>query len=234
MLPLIRYHWSYYTRSYRYLAPLIAYVGLLLFIYTISPNPVLESYAFSSVWLFVISAWIAWGLSDLEPEVQQAVTASHAGSACAYYLSKLLLMAAVDLLLAAFAVLYPALAGKLERWPAPDEWLVAACVHVASSLLGMGIALWFTDRGFGRSAASLPALIGVIVLSLASASAVAQLPERMMFVRWLLPPAGVLSEVLTGLEHASSWTAVGTILYAFAYAGLLCGGFVVRASGKKF
>ncbi|MFC3803594.1 hypothetical protein [Cohnella sp. GCM10012308] len=234
MLPLIRYHLTYYTRSYRYVAPLIAYVGLLLFIYTISPNPVLESYAFSSVWLFVISAWIIWGLTDLEPEAQQSVTAMHAGSANAYYLSKLLLMAAIGLLLAAFAVLYPALAGKLERWPAPEEWLVAACVHIASSLLGTGIALWFTDRGFGRSAASLPALIGFMVLSLASASAVAQLPERMTFVRWLLPPAGVLSEVLSGLEHTSSWTAVGTILYALAYARLLCGGYVVRAAVKKF
>ncbi|MDI4643372.1 hypothetical protein [Cohnella hashimotonis] len=234
MLPLIRYHWSYYTKSYRYLAPLIAYVGLLLFIYTISPNPVLESYAFSSVWLFVVSAWIAWGLSDLEPETQQAVTALHAGSAGAYYASKLLLMAAIGLLLTAFAVLYPALTGKLERWPTRVEWLAAASVHTAQSLLGTGIALWFTERGFGRSAASLPALIGVIVLSLASASAVAQLPEGMAFVRWLLPPAGILSEVLTGLEQGSAWTAAGASLYAFAYAGLLCGGFVVRAAGKKF
>lgn len=231
---MTRYHLAYYTRSYRYVAPLIAYVGFLLFIYTISPNPVMESYAFSSVWLFVVSAWIVWGFADLEPEVQQSVTALHAGSAVAYHLSKMLLMSAVGMLLASFAVLYPALAGKLERWPAPEEWLAAACVHTAMFLLGMGIALWFTDRGFGRTAASLPALIGVLVVSLASAKAVAPLPESMAIVRWLLPPAGILSEVLNKLEQDKVWTTVGAILYAFAYAALLCGSYVVGAARKRF
>lgn len=213
---------------------MIAYVGFLLFIYTISPNPVMESYAFSSVWLFIVSAWIVWGFADLEPETQQSVTALHAGSAVAYHLSKLLLMGAVGMLLASFAVMYPALAGKLERWPAPEEWLAAACVHIAMFLLGMGIALWFTDRGFGRTAASLPALIGVLVLSLASAKAIAPLPDSMAFVRWLLPPAGILSEVLTQLEHDKAWLTISALMYALAYAVLLCGSFVSRAARKRF
>lgn len=234
MLPLTRYHLTYYTRSYRYLAPLIAYVGMLLFVYTITPNPVLESYAFSSVWLFVVAAWLAWSFADLEPEVQQAVTALHAGGAVAYHVSKLLLMAAVGMLLASFAVLYPALAGKLERLPAPEEWIAAAGVHIAMFALGTGVALWFTERGFGRSAASLPALIVVQVLALASAKAVAVLPDGMAFIRWLLPPAGMLSEQLTRLHSNAMWSNAGFVLYALAYAGLLCGGFIARAAGKKF
>lgn len=234
MLPLARYHLTYYTRSYRYLAPLIAYVGFLLFIYTISPNPVLESFAFSSVWLFVVSAWMIGGFADLEPEASQAVTALHAGSAAAYHASKLLLMTAIGLLLTLFAVLYPALAGKLERWPSPEEWLAAVAVHAAMFLLGMGVALWFTERGLGRSAASLPALIGILVLSLASGKAVSPLPDSLAFLRWLLPPAGILSGALTGLERDSAWPTLGVVLYAVAYAMLLCGGFVARAAAKKF
>ncbi|CAI6085270.1 hypothetical protein [Cohnella sp. JJ-181] len=159
MLPLIGYHLAYYTRSYRYVAPVIAYVGFLLFIYTLTPNPVMESYAFSAVWLFVVSAWIAFGFADLEPGAQQPVTALHAGSANNYHLSKLLLMTFVGLLLALFAVLYPALAGKFERAPAAGEWIAALFAHAGLFVLGMGISLWFTERGFGKSQASLPALM---------------------------------------------------------------------------
>lgn len=149
-------------------------------------------------------------------------------------MSKLLLLAAVGLLFTLFAVLYPALAGKLERGPYPEEWLAAIAVHVAMFLLGMGVALWLTERGLGRSAASLPALIGILVLSLASGKAVAQLPDSLAFLRWLLPPASILSEALTGLERDSVWSILGVVLYAIAYAVLLCGGFVARAAAKKF
>jgi len=234
VLPLIAYHISYYTKSYRYLAPLIAYVGFLLFIYTLSPNPVMESYAFSSVWLFAVAAWIAYGFADLEPGNQQPVTVSHVGSASAYHLSKLLTLLLIGALFSSFAVLYPTLAGKFDRSPSMEEGIFAWVAHIGMYLLGTGCALWFTERGFGKTQASLPAMIGVLVLSLASGKALERLPDAFHFVRWLLPPAGIVSEVLTRQDRYAGWETTGALMYAITYGVLICGGYILRAARKKF
>lgn len=234
MLPLIFYHISYYTKSYRYLAPLIAYVGFLLFIYTLSPNPVMESYAFSSVWLFAVSAWIAYGFADLEPGNQQPVTVSHAGSALAYHLSKLLALLLIGALFSSFAVLYPVLAGKFDRSPSVEEGIAALSAHIGTYLIGIGCALWFSERGFGKTQASLPAMIGVLVLSLGSGTALERLPDAFHFVRWLLPPAGIVSEVLTRQDRYAGWGTAGALMYALGYGVLLSGGYILQAARRKF
>ncbi|MBE3570004.1 MAG: hypothetical protein IMW92_07770 [Bacillales bacterium] len=56
MKGLFPYHFVYYLRTYKYVPPLTFYVLTLVVNYVYKPNPILDSYSFTSLVLFFIMA----------------------------------------------------------------------------------------------------------------------------------------------------------------------------------
>jgi len=222
LFPLLRYHHTIWIRSYRFLPPVLVYASAILWVYTTVPNPVMESYAFTSALLFAVSAWLAFGFIDAEPAVQQAVTALHARSLLRAGAAKLLYLFLFNVPLACFAVAYPVVFDKLTRSPSAAEALYALAAHLSLALLGLSAAALFSSRFVPRLSTSFPGLLAVIALSLATEGLRGALPEGIGFAVWLLPPAGLVIRSINGYAQTGSGAALAAALvWASLYGTLL-------------
>ena len=92
-LALLHYFHTGYMGSFRYIAPMLLYFGTIAWLYMVGPNPVMSSYGFTSALLYVVSAWMAFGYIDADPETRQIVTALHAQSLPKFAAAKLVYLA---------------------------------------------------------------------------------------------------------------------------------------------
>ncbi|MBB6675043.1 hypothetical protein [Cohnella nanjingensis] len=234
ILPLIRYMLVSYSRSYRYLPPLLAFVVAIGFVYSNVPNPIMESYAFSSTLLFIVSAWLTFGFMDAEPIAQQRVTVLHARSLTAYYVAKLLLLSGFGSALGLFATLYPALLRKFDRSPSLLELGAALLAHGVLVLLGIGCAAFFTEKSVPGRPFALAGLAIVVILSVAGKGLANALPDAVAPAAWLLPPAFRVMDALIRSETVGGWGIALSLAVAALYAILLMALFVRLMSRKQF
>lgn len=54
MISIISYVHTCFMRSYRYGPPVFVFFMGILFVYSVVPNPVMASYAFSTTFIFII------------------------------------------------------------------------------------------------------------------------------------------------------------------------------------
>ncbi|RUS44258.1 hypothetical protein [Cohnella sp. AR92] len=234
MIALIRYFSAYYLRSYRHLLPVCAYVGIIVWVYSVVPNPVMDSYAFTSLLLFFVSAWIGYGFVDLEHEAQRLVTYSRAGSMARYcgaqYLFMMMIAAAFSLL----ATVYPILFDKFDRTPTLEEALVAAGAHLVLASLGIACAMWFSEK---MVASRMTAILGLLLTLAISAGAMGiaeQLPSGAKGILWLLPPVSRVTDVFINYEDSSSIWIVFVLLLPALYSGVLLWGYIRVAKAKMY
>lgn len=226
MMALARYLFVYYMRSYRYLAPMLAFFGGIIFLYSEVPSPVMDSYAFTSMWLFVISAWLANGFVNLEHESQRFVTVIYTRNVTYYYAIKLLLLKMLCIVLALFATAYPIVFDKFDRTPSVAEAVIAWLCHVVIAALGIACALFFSDKRLSRKALSLLGLLAVLALSLAGQGLINQLPDSLDWIVWIVPPAYRIADLLIRFHELQAGTIFRFLLYATAYSALLAAAFV--------
>lgn len=226
MMALARYLFVYYMRSYRYLAPMLAFFCAILFIYSEVPNPVMDSYGFTSMWLFVVSAWLANGFINLEHESQRYVTVLFARSVATYYAVKLLLLELICVFLALFATVYPILFDKFDRTPSFAEALFAWLCHTIVAALGIACALFFSDKRLSHKTMSLFGLLALLAISMAGQGLANRLPEQISWIVWIMPPAYRIAEIFIRYQELSAGTIAWTLLYATVYAGLVATAFV--------
>lgn len=224
MRALLHYLHVRFMKSYRYAAPTVIYVLGIIFVYSVVPNPVMESYAFSAAFLFVAVIAIGAAVIDLEGANQEMVTTLHAGSLGKLYLAKLLYSWCFALPLGGFAVVYPAMFGKFDRFPLPDEWVMAIGVHAAAAWLGVSLACWFTVKLFRSRLISLLGLSVVAVCALSSFGIGKLLPKGWAAASFLLPPMGHTIAAMIDYGNASVMailSAVGSPLLYGAISMLL-------------
>ncbi|QMV41580.1 hypothetical protein [Cohnella cholangitidis] len=218
----------YYTRSYRYVAPLLIFGLSLYFIYSVVPNPVMPSYSFTATLLFVVSAWLSFSYIDVEDETQQQITVMHIGNLSKYYISKLLVMVIIVSALSIMCVLYPIAFDKFVRQPNAAEIVVSIISHVSLSLLGMSVSLLFTNKLVQKLGYAILGLFMVIALSLAGAGIESALPEAVRPMAWVIPPISHTMEMLNHYEEATYGEITISLLAPLIYSLLLFWVFLVK------
>lgn len=203
MIALLSFLHTCFLRSYRYGPPTFTFLLGILFVYSVVPNPVMESYAFSVSFLFIISGALSYLLTDLETQNQEAVTALHIGSLWKLTLCKLVYSWIFTIPLAAFAVLYPAIFHKFDRSTALEELGLSFLYHVAASWLGVTLACWFSSKCIASRVVSFLTLSIVIVLTLCAQAVEVMLPDALKPSVLLLPPLYSTIMVMSNYDKAS-------------------------------
>ncbi len=232
MIAILRLSLAYYRRTHRWTAPLIVYVGAILFIYSVVPNPVMESYAATSALLFAMSVWTGFSYIDAEHPTHQALAALHGGGIRRYYIGRLLTgLSVVSILPSLFAVLYPLAGGKFERAATGLEILAALLGHAVLAALGLAVAVWFTNKLIAKHSHALLGLFLALSASLASQSIAQELPGGAAALTWLLPPVRQTMQFLTERDHAQgtpsewligiAWPAIYAAVMLTVYVGVL-------------
>lgn len=225
MIARLQYIHRCFMRSYRYGAPSFIYLAILMLIYSSAPNPVMGSYAFSSSMLFVAAAAIGCLVMDVEAANQEMATLLHARSLVRLSGAKLLYAWIFASGLGLFAVIYPALLGRLERFPSWEELGMASLYHISLAGLGVSLAGWFTVKLFESRFYAILILCTWLALAFGAGGIGNALPEGWSWMTYILPPLQLTLHALTFYDElgtGAKWLPVGAaVVYAAVSATLL-------------
>ena len=141
------------------LAPLAAFVFVLLGVYAYRPNGVGSTYAFTALTLCPVVAWMAAAAAFAEPLTQQQVAMAAAGGRRRALLGRVLALGGVGALLAALDVALPAIFGLFDRTPALADLAAAALAHLACAALGVALGLLATPPAARRPPAAFMVIV---------------------------------------------------------------------------
>lgn len=110
MIPFIRYMTRYYARSYQYVAPLLFFLATILIVFSTRSSDVLGTYSFGAMWVFLVSAWLAYGYTRVEHGTQQQITVLKMRGIQKYLRAKLVFISFVAVVVACGSVVYPLIA----------------------------------------------------------------------------------------------------------------------------
>ncbi|WP_128660254.1 hypothetical protein [Paenibacillus sp. 598K] len=221
MLALLSFLHTCFMRSYRYGPPTVVFILGIVFVYSVVPNPVMDSYAFSTVFLFIVSAALCYMVIDIETPNQEAVTMLHSGSIRKLYLAKLLYSWLYSLPLALVAVLYPAVLQRFDRNPSLEELSLSFLYHVASSWLGVAIACWFGSKFVRARVVSFILLSVLVVVAIAAQGIENLLPDGIKKAVVLLPPLHRTVQVFLNYETATMYHKLSAIGASLLYGTIL-------------
>ncbi|WP_027087343.1 hypothetical protein [Cohnella panacarvi] len=217
MMAALSYLFRYYVRSYRYVAPLIVYMTVIIFIYGVVPNPVLSSYGLTSTVLFLVMAWLCFAYIDVEDRTQQTITVLHLGSTTKYYMAKMAVIALIGTILALCTAVYPVVFGKFSAQPTAEQFIVGLVSHVLLSYLGIAISAIFTSKLILKLNYSILGLFLVLSISLAGSGITERLPDQFAFVTWLIPPSYRVMAMLNEDADIDAQEALMTFAAVFVY-----------------
>lgn len=233
MTSLISFLHTCFMRSYRYgPATFVFFLGII-FVYSVVPNPVMASYAFSTTFLFIVSAVICYTLIDIETSNQESVTMLHSGSLLKLYISKLLYSWIFSVPLALYAVFFPAIFQKFDRNPSLEELCMSLLYHVASSWLGIALACWFSSKFIRSRVMSFLMLSVLIVITLSVQGIENFLPDGLKKAIVLLPPLNNIINVLVDYESQTLFNKISVVGESLLYGAILTVLFLFMLHKRK-
>jgi len=215
MKALISYLHTCFIRSYRFGPPSFIFLAGIVFVYSVVPNPVMESYSFSVSLLFVITTMLSYSIIDNESVNQEAITMIHAGNIVTLYLSKMLYSWLFTVPFAVFAVLYPAIFQKFDRAPSIAELLMSFLYHLSASWLAVAMACWFCTKFIRSRLTSFLLLSLLVVVAFSSQSIENFLPGALQYAMLIVPPIYRIMDILYHYESEAlvmKWMPIGAAL----------------------
>lgn len=233
MISLLSYLHTCFMRSYRYGPATFVFFMGIIFVYSVVPNPVMASYAFSTTFIFIIAAVICYTFIDIETTNQESVTVLHSGSLVKLYLSKLLYCWIFTIPLALYAVSFPAIFQKFDRNPSVEELGMALIYHMISSWLGVALACWFSSKFIRSRVMSFLMLSVLIVITLSVQGIENVLPDGFKPLIFLLPPLSSTIDVLVNYDAQNLPQKLWVTIIPLVYGAITTGLFLLMIHRRK-
>lgn len=158
---------------------------------------------------------------NAEPSGQYQLLVLHAGGKRKVVLAQLICALIMQFGLTAITVLYPAVTGMFGRLPSAGEWIMAWAGHLALSLLGLSLSVFFQKSYIPMLSRSMPPFIVVLLLSLVQGSLSGRLPESIQWLVKILPPAFYPVREMMLYEQSKLGAVILTEVWAILYAIVL-------------
>lgn len=196
MKHVMQYSIRDFLRSQKYFPPLLIFILLILVFYTYKPNPVIDSYAVTSLMVYVISAWICVSFLALDSPVQRQLMILHVGGKTRYYIGKLLAIAITSTIIIVFAFLYPIIFGMFKENVSLTVGFISLLNHFMLSLLGISVASVFSKVLMESTINSYGGLALTMTVSFTTIGLYEVLPALFKNLVWVLPPAIITQKPL--------------------------------------
>lgn len=228
MKTLIMYTLHDYIRSHKYFPPISCFFIVIVVFYVYAPNPVIDSYAVTALFVFIFSTWICMSMMGLDSSVQRQITIVHLKSKHKYYLSKLIAAWLIVVVLIIFTYFFPIIFNKFNEPVTMLVGLVSFLHHILLGTLGIVVASLFSKVVTENTVNGYGGLSVVIIISIAATGIEHTLPGIMKWMIWLIPPAAIVQNPLynwTGesLSDLSLFPFTWIIVYTFCLGILFLG-----------
>ncbi|GAA0350131.1 hypothetical protein [Oceanobacillus sp. FSL W7-1293] len=234
MKEVIKYSLHDYIRSHKYFPPVSTFIVLIAVFYTYKPNPIVDSYAITALFLFVISAWLCMSVLSLDSPVQRQLLILNLRSGYRYYLAKLAAVGLITLLLAVFAFFYPIIFHLFSDSVSMTVGFVSIVNHILLAALGICIAAFFSSVMMESAINAYGGLALTVILSIAALGIENALPASLKYMTWIIPPATITQQPLfqweeENLAHLSGFP----FLWILIYTGIMMLLFLVMANKRR-
>lgn len=197
MIHLLNYNFVNYFRTYKYIPPLSIYILVLVVNYTYKPNPILDSYSLTALYLFFLMGWITVTIFHAEHATQQDITMYHCKSSNKYFIGLYLTCTIVGVVLSVIYVLYPIIFDMFHE--STLNWVhvtLGIMAHFSLSFLAISLAALFTHHLISNSNNIWWGVLSVFIISLATPAMQTKLDASLQFLLWLLPPTSWLIKTM--------------------------------------
>jgi hypothetical protein len=161
----LRYDLALLGASRAALAPVAAYLFVLVGVYAYDDSEVRPSLAFTALVLAAVASWLALAVAHAEPEPQRQAALVARGSPGRLVAGRAAALALVAGALAVVDVAAPALLGRFAPAPTAGELAAALLAHVAAGALGAALGLLVAPPQVGRRATAFAVLVAYAVAS---------------------------------------------------------------------
>ncbi|MDR0266655.1 hypothetical protein [Paenibacillus sp.] len=224
MTALTRFLLKSYTRKHAYFAPLAATLISMFILYSYKPNPVMDSYAVTSVFLFIGSAWIALSFLNHSSPQQEQIHIIHIGNMRKYLLSQILALIVPVILCTFIFILYPIVTKMFGEPVQVHQLFLAISAHFVMGLLGITLALFFQKAWMRNGTRATAVLVILVIVSIGAKAITGSLPDPLTWLIWVLPPVSPMMDSLLNSKTVPAPVAWGTVGYGIIYSLVL--GFV--------
>ncbi len=230
MNALIRYHFTHYLRSFTYIPPLTILIFTLMLNYTYTPNPIYDSYSFTSLALFFMMGWFTVTVFHSEDAAQKEITLLHARRPWKYHLALYIVCVIMAFLFSLVSVLYPIVWQAFGSEIYPSHVILGLLSHFSLAFLSIGLSAIFTRELVGHSLNTWWGVLSILILSLAATS----FPD-VGWLNLLYPPVGTsltmmsIGDGVTVIPYRYYWQYGWILLYGFLFIGL----YFVRMKKKR-
>lgn len=223
MKGLLHYHLHNYLRSHRYIPPLSLYILSLVINYTYTPNPILDSYSFTSLLLFFIMGWFTVTIFHAEDEGQKRITMLHCKNPRKYYRSLFTMGILIGLCLSLISVVYPIVFNAFGVETRGLHLIMGFLSHFSLSLLSLSLSALFTRELIQNQSNTWWGVLGILVISVS----ISTLKDTIDGFIWLFPPLHFSLEIMSSEDHIKSIPGLfwGQFSWIFLYTFLLIGLF---------
>lgn len=218
MSSLLHYQFKNYLRTYQYVPPFTIFILCLVVNYTFVPNPILDSYSFTSLILFFLMGWFTVTLFHAEDEGQKMITTLHAKSSTHYNFGIFILCGLIAFSLSCVSVSYPILIDAFFEKPKPLHILLGFLSHFSLSLLAIALTALFTRELVKNKQNTWWGVICILIISVVIATLKNNIQTGLL---WLLPPVHFSLEMMSVgdqievIPYVFYWQFAWIIIYAF-------------------
>lgn len=212
MRGLVVYQFATYIRSHRYIPPVSVFIMMLVINYTYVPNPILDSYSFTSILLFFVIGWVTISIFHSEDEGQKQITIMHAKNIREYYLALVINCTLVAFFLSVLAVAYPVIFQAFTPGLHPVHIVKGFLAHFCLAFISIALSIFFTRELVKNHINSWWGVISILIGSLVSAVMTEADVINITVLHWILPPLHYSFEIMSVEDQIIS---INTEIYGY-------------------
>lgn len=234
MKGLIHYFFATYFRTYKYVPPVSIFIMMLIINYTYTPNPIMNSYSFTSLMLFFIMGWVTITISHAEDKDQKQITIMHAKNIREYFIALVINCVMVGLIFSIVAVAYPIVFHAFSPGLRFDHIVIGFLAHFSLSLLSIALSLFFTRELVKSNVNTWWGVTGILIVSLVLAVANVDI-LKIKLINWLLPPLRSSLDILSIDDEIISISGqiYGEFGWTFIYSLILITIFIAVVQKRR-
>ena len=222
MKGLIRYFFTTYIRTHRYVPPVTLFIMMLIINYTYIPNPIMDSYSFTSLLLFFIMGWVTITIVHAEDEGQKQITLIHSKNKRNYYFALIINCIVVGFILSIIAVAYPLVINAFTPELHVIHILFGFLAHFSIATLSIALSIFFTRELVKTNINSWWGVVSILVFTL-----VLPIVKEKFFnielINWFIPPLRFSLEIMSVGDDITSISklAYWQFGWIFIYSAIL-------------
>lgn len=219
MIGFIHYQFKSYIRSLKIIPPFTVFAGWIFILYAYSGVPILNSYAVSSIAIYLVMTWVAMSSFSIEEETEKNLLFVQLNSKRRYLWGKWTICLVFVFLFMVISILYPILMDNFKGAIKPIHIGLSLYSHLILAWFGVLVGSFFSVTSFATKKYAWLSAMLVLVVSISYEGLV----EKVSVLKWgllFLPPVtSVIKYLNVGdkleLENQFWLLAAWAIVYSF-------------------